>query len=610
MNARDRKAKAAAMTVVSDTAEALAILDRESGYVAIDLETTGLHYTTDRIAVVAMYGPETNIAAVLHYRGEGMPKALVDWLSEPRRQLITHNGTGFDLSFLMAEGVSYRQPTWYDTLIGEQAVLTSGRKNVRVNLKDTLARRLGVVITKDINHETWMLPQLDAAQMRYIADDIFYLPQLRDEQLEKAAEIDAKHQREGWPGVRDSLAFEQDLAPIVAGMMMRGLPIDLVALHQYHDDMAAALPEHEAWLYDQLGRVKADGKPLSLGHSPTVREAANKAFELDLEDTRKETLAILADDAKSVADCQSPAQEFAYRLLRYRHASKRESMYDEGFEDNFVRMDRLYGVFRQLGTDTGRFSSFNPNLQQLPRDMRHVVTDVTGELAICAIDYSAIEVRVAADLYQDAALLAALDGEDIHATIAAMLFGERFTSLDPKSEEWKELRRIAKSSSFTITFGGGYRRLYNYARSNGSRASFAEIEAAGRSFLGRFRGVDRARQRAYQAVDSGRPIPVWQPTGLLRWLVAATPEYKGTTLLNNMVQGTAAAGLKHALKLMDQSGISQYLAAVVHDEIVTTPPVSELEEVREIQQACMIEGMQVVTDAPVAVEAKGGRAWG
>lgn len=604
MSAAERKEKLAAMTVVPDTAEALRILDKEPGFIALDLETSGLHYTTDRIAVVAMYGPETNTAAILHYRGEGIPDELRDWLSSPDRKLINHNGTGFDFSFLHAEGVDWQAHEPYDTLIGEQCVLTSGRKNVKVNLKDTLSRRLGVHIAKDVDHATWMLPQLDEQQMRYLADDIFYLPLLREAQLEKAAEIDYKYQREGWPGVRDAMAFEQDLAPIIAGMMMRGLPLDLDALHAYHAEMAAALPEHEAWLRERLG------ESVSLGHSPSVRNAANKAFDLDLDDTRKDTLAIIAGDAKSVADCQSPAQEFAYRLLRYRHASKRESMYDEGFETRFVRNGVLYGTFRQLGTDTGRFSSWNPNLQQLPRDMRHVVADPSGELGICAIDYSAIEVRVAADLYQDAALLAACESEDMHASVAAMLFGERFLELDPESPEYKELRRIAKSSSFTLTFGGGYRRLYNYARSNGSKATYGEIEAGGRAFLTRFRGVDNARQKAYQRADRNIPIPIWQPTGLLRWLVPGTPEYKGTTLLNNSVQGTAAAGLKKALKLMRERGISQYLAAVVHDEIVTTPPKAIMAEVKEIQTACMIEGMQEVTDAPVAVEAKGGDRWG
>lgn len=603
MTMSERRAKLAAMTVVSDVPEAMRVLEQEPGFVALDLETSGLHYTTDVIAVVALYGPATNTAAIIHQRGRPLDQSFIDWLGCSQRKFIAHNGTAFDTAFLMQAGVAWRQPEWYDTLIGEQAVLTSGRKNVTVNLKDTLARRVGVTILKDIDHATWMQPELDDAQRRYLADDIFYLPLLRDAQLARASEIDSNYQRAGWPGVRDSMAFEQSLAPVVAQMTMRGLPLDLTALRLYHDKQAQAIPLYQQWLKDALGIN-------NLGHGPSVRDAANRVFDLKLEDTTKETLAVLADDAKSVDECQSPAQAFAFRMLRWRHATKRESMYDRNFEDKFTRNGILYGSFRQLGTDTGRFSSWHPNLQQLPRDMRYVFSDPSGTLVYCAIDYSAIEVRVAADLYQDKALLAALEGEDIHSTIAGMLFGERFTELDSDSPERKEMRRIAKSSSFTLTFGGGYRRLYNYARSNGSRAGYEAIERAGQAFLARFQGVDRARAKAYQTVDRGYPIPIWQPTGLLRWLAPNTPEYKGTTLLNNVVQGCAAAGLKYALKLMDERGISQYLAAVLHDEIVTTPPVALFDEVRAIQEACMIEGMAMVTDAPVAVDAKGGRAWG
>ena len=604
LSAKDRKEKKAAMAIVTDAAEAMRIYERgEPDFVALDLETTGLHHSTDRIAVVAMYGPETNTAAILHYRAEGLPSCLVEWLSQPQRKFITHNGTGFDLGFLAAEGVNYRGPDWYDTLIGEQAVLTTDRKDVKVNLKDTLARRLNVAILKDVDHATWMLPELDDQQMRYLADDIFYLPMLRESQYARAAEQDAKWQKPDTKGVLDAMAFEQKLAPIVAGMIMRGLPIDLDALHGYIAKQEAEWPGHKLWLEQQLGST------ISLGHSPSVRNAANKVFDLDLDDTRAETIKLLADDARTLEDCQSFAQEFAYRLLRYRHATKRESMYDDRFESKYVRAGRVYGVFRQLGTNTGRFSSWNPNLQQLPRDMRHVIAGAGDDEWIVARDYSAIEVRVAADLFDDAALLEAVATEDVHSTVAAMLFGEQFTSLEPESPEWKELRRIAKSSSFTLTFGGGFRRLYNYARTNGSRSSYGEIEAAGRRFLSRFQGIERARQRAYRAADQNRPIPITLPSGLRRVLMPG-PDMKGTTLLNNSVQGTAAAGLKEALMLMDERGISQYLAAVVHDEIVTTPPKALAAEVSEILEQCMIEGMARVTDAPVATEAKVGQAWG
>jgi DNA polymerase-1 len=600
--AKAKREHKAAMVIETDYRAAMRVLEREPGFVGLDLETTGLHHTTDNIAVVAMYGRETNTAAIIHVRGQGLPKDLKHWLGSPERRFITHNGTGFDYGFLMAEGVAWRQPTYFDTLIGEQVALTTGRKDVRVNLKDTLARRLGVAIPKDVDHSTWMLPELDAGQLQYLADDIYYLPLLRESQLERAAEQDAKWQIDGEPGVRDAMAFEQALAPIVASMMMRGLPIDLEALHGYIAKQEAELPEHEAWLRSRLG------DDFSLGHGPSVRDRANKVFDLDLSDTRADTLKLLADDAKSPAACETEAQEFAFRLLRYRHGTKRESMYDERFEAKYVRAGRLYGTFRQVGTDTGRFSSWNPNLQQLPRDMRYVISDPAGRESIVAADYSAIEVAIAADLYQDQELLKAVASEDMHSAVAGMLFGERFLSLEPDDPQRKELRRIAKEGSFTLTFGGGFRTLYNKARTNGSKMSYAEIEAAGRAFLMRFQGVERARQAAYMKADQARPVAIKQPSGLRRVLVPG-PELKGTTLLNNAVQGCAAYGLKRALFEMDAAGIAEYLSAVVHDEIVTTPPTSMAEDVARELERCMVTGMREATDAPVRVDAKGGRTW-
>jgi DNA polymerase-1 len=589
MTAAERKAHKASMTVLSDWQEILRVLDQEPGFIALDLETSGLSFNADRIAVIALYGPETNTAGIIHLRGASPDPAIIDWLSDPRRKFITHNGTGFDLLFLERYGVKYRQPEWYDTLIGEQAVLTTDRKDVRVNLKDTLARRLGVVIPKDVDHATWMLPELDAVQMRYLADDIYYLPRLRESQLARAAEQDNKYQRDGQPGVRDALAFEQELAPIVAGMMMRGLPIDTLALSRYLEEQEAAIPEHREWLGERLGGI-------NLNHAPSVKAALEAAYNTRLNDTRADTLKLLAEGSGELA-------EACRRLLALRHGSKRAGMYDSDKFRAQIYRDRLYGQFVQLGTNTGRFSSRNPNLQQIPRDMRGVIRDASGEQSIVAADYSAIEVRCAADLFQDTALLKALEAEDIHRATAANVFGI------PEEEVTKEQRRMAKAANFNLLFGGGVKTLYERARADGSEVTFGEMQSFADRFLGTYAGVERARQRAYQKADEHRPVALTLPTGLRRVLAPGKDLY-GTTILNTSVQSMAAAGLKYALKLADQIGLSQYLSAVVHDEIVMTPPRQEAEDVARALEDCMITGMAEVTDAPVAVDAKGGEAWG
>lgn len=581
------KARQQEMTVTPDWQDAIRIMEREPGPVALDLETTGLSFNTDRIAVLAMYGQESNTAAIIHLRGQDPDPRLISWLSSPERSFITHNGTQFDIPYLARYDVAYRQPRWYDTLIGEQVIKATDRKDVRVNLKATLARRLKVDIPKDVSHETWMLPELDAQQMRYLADDIYYLPVLRQTQEEKAAEHPGNEYRNGVP---DALSFEQTLAPIVSGMIMRGLPIDEQLLAGYLEAQLAAVPEHKTWLEDALG-IK------NLGHAPSVQAAIEARYGMALPNTRADTL-------HELTKADGPIAEVATRLLALRKGTKRGGMYGSEKFTQHIWRGKVYGNFWQTGTNTGRFSSSNPNLQQVPRDMRAVFRDPSGELAYVAADYSAIEVRCAAALYQDTELLKALESGDIHTTVAASLFGI------PEEEVSKEQRRLAKAGSFNLTFGGGFKKLWLKARADGSEASYADIERFGQQFLSRFRGVDRARQNAYFRADQGRPVALTFPTGLRRVLIPGV-DLMGTTILNNTVQATAAAGLKHALLLADERGLSQYLSAVVHDEIVATPPMAEAEEYAAALEQAMIDGMAEVTDAPVAVDAKGTReSWG
>jgi len=445
-----------------------------------------------------------------------------------------------------------------------------------------------------------MLPSLEESQLRYIADDIYYLPRLMANQWERAAENDLKWGREGVDGVRDAMLFEQKLAPITAQMMTRGIPIDLQAMLDYGRAQVEAMPANREWLALALNMPApdpSDPKAVEPLNSYTkLKDTINSVYELDLLDTTADTLKLLSDG-------EGEAGEMARRLLAWRSAYKRDSMYDEAFIDKFVHSGRLYGQFWQVGTNTGRYASSNPNLQQLPRDMRHVISDPSGAEVILAADYSAIEVCIAADLYQDFALLKAVATDDVHRATASDLFGVPF------EEVTKEQRRLAKAGNFGLLFGGGFKGLHHKARADGSQASLHEIEVFGKAFLQKFAGVDLARRRAWQKASQGRPVPLTFAGGLRRVLVPG-PDLKGTTILNNTVQACAARGLKEGILRMDEEGISQYLCAVVHDENLLSVPKALAEELAPILERCMVEGMQQVTGAPVKVEAKGGLTWG
>lgn len=118
------------------------------------------------------------------------------------------------------------------------------------------------------------------------------------------------------------------------------------------------------------------------------------------------------------------------------------------------------------------------------------------------------------------------------------------------------------------------------------------------------------RSRAYMIADAKRPFTVHQPTGLRRTLTPNS-DLRATLILNNWVQGTAAAGLKNALLEAHKLGLDRYIGAVVHDEIVAAVPKRESAAYAEALKDCMIRGMEWVCESvPVAVEVSIGSTWG
>jgi len=162
--------------------------------------------------------------------------------------------------------------------------------------------------------------------------------------------------------------------------------------------------------------------------------------------------------------------------------------------------------------------------------------------------------------------------------------------------------------SFTLLFGGGVETFRAYAANRGSTIDVATANEAVARFFARFPGIRRMRDVATAQAGSGYPKTLVYPTGLRRLIRG--PELRPTIILNNIVQGTAASGIKMAMLEMEQSGVSRYLSAVVHDEIVVTAPVGEIREVQEEVARCMIEGMKQALEGcpPIKIEVEG--RWG
>lgn len=576
--------------------------------IALDLETGGFSAWRDPIHVITLFGAKSKTPVILHYpRGRKVPIKVLRWLEE-FELVTTHNGTMFDILFLANAGMDWKKVTWYDTLPGELAVITAARRNVRVNLEASLKRRTGKTIDKNINHESWGNDFLDTDQMAYLHGDIRHLLDMQIEQISRASES---------ADMLRNLLFEQSLIPAVVQMELNGLPISLPILRGFlglqEEQSAKNVQLLESLLGKKLRMVaprrKADAlKPdeILITSTKQVKDCLQEMFGASaFPDTTAETLQnYLVFDGKIRDVCEA--------LLDFRHADRREKMYSEGkFQRDYVinhdgaSDTRLHGKFWQIGTETGRFSSSQPNLQQVPKDMRYVFEAPEGKM-VGATDYSGIEVRVAAALAEDEVMLDVFRrGEDIHTIVAAAGF-----DIDV-SEVTKYQRQVAKAMSFTLLFGGGVETFRAYASARGSSISPEDAELAVQRFFDRFEGIRQMRQSAIWQANNMRAVTLVYPTGLKR--VLFNESLKSSIILNNVVQGTAAAGLKYALKLCWDDGLTDYISAVVHDEIVYTADTNRIVEVRDAIEERMITGMKYAlkdcVPVPVEVESQYGRNW-
>jgi DNA polymerase I-like protein with 3'-5' exonuclease and polymerase domains len=594
-------------TLVTDWKEAISLLADEP-ILGLDLETVGmgdkdaLSPWRGFITVVGLYGPRSKTAAVIHVPTGELPVGLLRFLDRPGAKYVTHNGTMFDILFLARAGMNVYDVEWYDSLIGEQVITLTNRRGVSKKLQDVVKRRLNFDIAKEVDHRDWMLPELTTQQVRYVAEDISFLPAIRESQYGKAAEVDQQY-GPNWYGktITDALELEHQLIPTVVRMQLRGLPVDESALQEYFLSQIADAAAAQKKLNDKFGET-------NWGSHVQIKKKFKAVHDIDLHSTAEDELKEVRDlfTGTDIADDIST-------LLIFKHSAKRAQTYNGSFVYKYTLDGWAHGNFSQVGTDTGRFSSSRPNLQQIPknkgdqhgRGARHIFGN-HPDFDIVAVDYSQIEFRVAVNEANDEAAIALLRNStyDIHTLIASQVFG-----VEPL-EVTRDQRQLSKAMSFTLLFGGGAALLSHYAKSQGAYLPLERSRPLVKNFFEQFQGLSDMRDQAYKIADSKRPFTIKLPTGLRRTLVPNI-DLRATLILNNRVQGTAAAGLKYGLLEAQKEGLDEFLGAVVHDETVSAVPKKYSQEFGEKMAACMVRGMEKVCEiAPVAVEVSIGDTWG
>lgn len=573
--------------IVYDPAEAYRLLSQDT-MLGFDAETTGFSPWRNNLALLQFYGDDTGTLALIRTPNGVIPEPIVDLLETRGITMVGHNIVAFDIPFLSTHDVDPFKTTWYDTMVAETAIVPTGRRDVSVSLRASLKRRLGIEVDKDIAHSNWSAPELSDNQVLYAADDVLHLPALYRSQQERAKEA----------GVLRGLDMEQELIPVVASMTITGLPLNEEKFLEYIEEQHRKRDIAFAKIKDLLPTVKNWRSPKQLGEALHARGVPLPKTKSGQRSTKREVLETFARyGGKNGQLCRD--------LLAFRNPDQRIKMYTEEWIAKFRDADgRVHAKFWQCSTDTTRFSSSEPNLQQVPKDMRYVFGWVPGHTMVTP-DYSQIEVLITASVAGDQAMLDHINaGVDFHAAVGEDVLGI------PIPEQTVEDRRFAKAVVFTMLFGGSPKRIVEYAKVSELSVGEAEIYDFVDLFYQTYPGILRMRQLAQNKASGYPKVPVTIniPSGLKRTLRGKM--VRSPVIINTMVQSSAAVGIKYGMLNAWYKGIFHgNVCAQVHDELPACVPDAYVDEFIDEMKEAMSTGMTKAIDQPCHVDAKKGEGW-
>ena len=571
---------------------------------AVDLETDSLNALAANIVGLSFCIEEGKAfyIPVGHKEGTQLPfdsvsERLRPILADTKVAKVTHNGK-YDSTVLIENGIDIDNLS-FDTMI---AAYLLGEKSL--GLKALVFNRLGIEMTPITS-----LIGTGAKQKTFdnvaISDAVRYASADADMTLRLAHIFDKELREQGlWKLFSE---VEMPLLPILREMERAGIALDVESLSAMSHDLGERISNIEVEIYKNTGHEFNINSPQQLGV---------ELFEtLKLPSGRK-TKSGYSTDASILEGLRGvhPAVDL---VLEYRQLSKLKSTYVDALPALInTKTGRVHTSFNQTITTTGRLSSSDPNLQNIP---------VKGELGMqvrkafiagagCVLlsgDYSQIDLRALAHLSQDPQLIEAFrNGEDIHRATAARIFNVSPGDVD------SNMRRVAKTVNFGVIYG-----MSDYGLEQATSLSRAEASQFIKTYFDKYRGVadyleatkQQARQKGYVETLLGRRryIPdINNSNGMIR----AAAERMA---INMPIQGTAADITKLAMimvqKEMDDRGLGAEgsgcrMLLQVHDELVFEVPADALEEMKQLVLEVMPKALKL--DIPLVADVKVGANWG
>jgi DNA polymerase-1 len=518
---------------------------------------------------------------------------------DPGLPKYAHNAT-YDLTVLAEAGLAVR-PVTCDTMIAEWLINPGSRG---LGLKSMAWTRLGVEMTPidELIGSGRSQITMDRVPVNraapYACADVDMTLRLADQLVPEL------HEKQLW----DLFAkVEMPLIPVIVDMQRAGVKLDVQALQELGRQLGQRLGELQGEIEGYVGHA------ININSTQQLSVALFDEMGLALPWMRRGKsghYSTAADVLEKLRD-KHPVVEL---ILEHRQLSKLKGTYVDTLPELVnPRTGRLHTSYNQAGSVTGRFSSSNPNLQNIPirtdigREIRAAFVAEEGCLLLAA-DYSQVELRVLAHISQDPTMLAAFArGEDIHASTAAAIYGVPLDEVTPAQ------RRVAKMTNFAISYG-----VTGYGLSERTELSPDEADAFIQTYFKTYPRIKEYIDRTQkQACDQGYVETLQGRRRYFPELTTRTRVHYNVRqaayrmAINAPIQGTAADILKVAMnrlwRQMRERGLRSRMILQVHDELVLEVPEGELGEIASLVIDIM-EGAYRL-DAPLKVDAKVGRNW-
>lgn len=602
--------------VVSDASALDALVERAvaAGRVAIDTETDGLRPRSAPLAGVSIsfeegtgsYVPLRSPSPDRHLDLEAARPALERLLADPAVAKIGHN-LKFDLVVLRSHGFEVRGVAG-DSMVASYVDDATRASHAMDALSETILDRRCVPISSVIGkgRDQRLFSQVDLdVSAPYAAEDAdvtlrlenHLLPVLRRESLEEL--------------YRET---EVPLVEILADLEYEGIAVDADELDRQREALAGRIDELRATIIEasphafnpdspkQLAAAlfnPPDADPPGLGLKPIKKGKTGPS-------TDAEVMEKLADDP--AVDTPIPTL-----VLEYRQLVKLVGTYLVALKDAIdARTGRIHASFNQTVTATGRLSSSDPNLQNIPirtevgREIRKAFVAPPGRLLLAA-DYSQVELRMLAHLSGDVALREAFErGDDIHAAVASQVLDVPIDEVDD------EMRSTAKMINFGIVYGI---TGFGLARRLGGDMDVPTADGIISDYKARFPGIrDFLEACVQQAKDHGWVATILGRRRSIPQITARNPmerQLGERMAINTVVQGSAADLIKRAMidvaAVLPEAHPTARMILQIHDELVLEVDEAEVDAVARLVQERMEGAMDL--EVPLVAEPSWGPTW-